>query len=66
MNQIMSLLTGTGGLFRVRGIVTIVAVVVTMYMWANGDAVSATQIGLVTGWTGFYFGTRADQSAPIS
>lgn len=62
MDRLVSLLTSTGGLLRVRGIITIGAVFFTFYMWANGDPVSAVQIGLVSGWAGVYFGSRIAQS----
>ena len=64
MDTLKAMLTGTGGLLRVRGIVTIGAVGVTLFMWANGDTVSDIQLGLVTTWTAFYFGTRAGESSP--
>ena len=64
MEAITTALFGTGGLLKVRGIATLAAVFVTLYMWADGTAVSEIQLGIVTAWTSFYFGTRAGESKP--
>ena len=64
METIKAALFGTGGLLRVRGIVTIAAVFITLFMWADSQVVTDIQLGIVTGWTGFYFGTRAGESSP--
>ena len=64
MEILKGALFGTGGLLRVRGIITIAAVFITLWMWQDGEVVSDIQLGIVTGWTGFYFGTRAGESKP--
>ncbi len=66
METMKTALFGTGGLLRVRGIVTIAAVFITLFMWADSQVVTDIQLGIVTGWTGFYFGTRAGESTPTS
>ena len=64
METLKAALFGQGGLLRVRGVVTIVSVFVTLFMWQDGQPVSDVQLGLVTTWTAFYFGTRAGESSP--
>jgi hypothetical protein len=58
MDKVMELLTGEGGLLRVRGGIALVLVGVTAYMWANGDPVPPEQLGITSLIVGNYFGAR--------
>ncbi len=58
MSKIAELLTGEGGLLRVRAVVTFIFVGTVCYLFADGQEVPSELLGLTGVATGFYFGTR--------
>ena len=58
MDAIKTLLTGTGGLLRVRAILAFGWSLGTLYLFTNGDAVPVEMLVINTGIVANYFGTR--------
>lgn len=58
MTKLIELLTGEGGLIRVRGGIALILIAGTVYMWINGNVVGTEQMVLTSLVVGNYFGAR--------
>ena len=58
MDAIKNLLTGTGGLLRVRALLAFAFTGATVYLFIDGTEVPAELMALTGGAVGYYFGTR--------
>ena len=58
MDSIKNLLTGTGGLLRVRALLAFAFTGTTVYLFVDGTAVPPELMALTGGAVGYYFGTR--------
>lgn len=59
MEKLVTLLTGEGGLLRVRALITFALVGTVCYLFIDTQTVPGELLALTGGAFGFYFGTRA-------
>ena len=64
MDTFKSMLTGTGGLLRVRALITFALVGTVCYLFIDGQSIPGELLALTGTAFGFYFGTRAGESSP--
>ncbi len=58
MDAIKNLLTGEGGLLRVRAILAFTLTGTVCYLFIDGQSVPGELLALAGGTLGYYFGTR--------
>lgn len=58
MDKLATLLTGEGGILRVRALIAFAFVGTVCYLFADGQSVPGELLGLTGGAVGYYFGTR--------
>ena len=59
MSKLVELLTGEGGLLRVRAVIVFAFVGTVCYLFADGQSVPGELLALTGGAVGYYFSTRA-------
>ena len=59
MEKVLALLTGEGGVLRVRALIAFAFVATCCYLFADGQTVPGELLALTGGVLGFYYGTRA-------
>ena len=58
MQSLTNLLTGEGGLLRVRALLAFAFTGTVCYLFIDGQSVPGELLALVGGSVGYYFGTR--------
>lgn len=59
MEKLATLLTGEGGILRVRALIAFALVGTVCYLFADGQSVPSELLGLTGGAVGFYYGNRS-------